>query len=349
MAYIYSITNKVNGKQYIGKTTKLNPYDRWKEHVKNARLKDNTVAYSSNHTMPIIRAISKYGSDNFKFRVLEECSDDNVDEREKHYIAEYNTCDGEGYNCTYGGEGISKPSKYWSNHPASRAVSCYTLEGVYVCDYDTPGVAALETLGHKPSPTERAGIRACCEGKMFHSFNYRWTWKGEKLKEWKDKQIRIRTGIYGYNTNGEYREWKSQADCTEFIEGNRKSNANVWLSLKSPRKNKLQCKGWYLFFKKGKVIPFDKITFATRTHSIEHYKKASAIAAAKRKKPVKGVNIHTGDTLIFNSISEASFYFKGEGDYSGAANISINIKNRENGENWKWAYDHKWSYYYPNA
>ncbi len=94
MAYIYSITNNINQKKYIGKTTKNNPYDRWKEHIRNAKALDNTVAYSSLHTMPIIRALKKYGSDNFKFRVLEECIDDNVDIREKHYITEYNTCDG---------------------------------------------------------------------------------------------------------------------------------------------------------------------------------------------------------------------------------------------------------------
>ena len=287
MAYIYSITNKLNGKQYIGKTTKLNPYDRWKEHINNAKLKDNTITHSSIHTMPIIREINKYGSDNFKFRVLEECTDNNIDEREKHYIAVYNTCDGTGYNCTYGGDGISKPSKYCSNHPNS---------------------------------------------------------KGKKLKEWKDKQIRIKNGIYGYNTNGEYREWKSQADCAEFIKGDRKNNHNVHISLKSPRKNKLQCKGWYLFHKKGKVIPFNKIIFATKAHSTKVCKKAAEASAVKRRRPVKGINIHTGELITFNSISEASFYIKGEGDRSCVGGIVRNIKNRENGEHWKYAFNHKWNY-----
>ena len=344
MAYIYSITNNVNGKQYIGKTSKDNPYDRWKEHINYSKAKENTVAYSSIHTMPIIRALRKYGSSNFKFRVIEECAADNIDEREKHYIEKYNTCDGVGYNCTYGGEGVSKSPKYWSNHPKSRAVSCYTLEGVYVCDYATRGVAALETLGRKPKKSERNGIRMCCQGKSFQSFNYRWTWKGEPLKEWKDRQIRLRYAVYGYNQKGEYKEWKSQAKCAEFIEGDIRNNNGVHQSLKSPRKNKLQCKGWYLFFKKGKIIPFDKITFATRSHSTEHYKRMSAISNAKRKKPVKGVNIHTGETVTFNSMVEASYYIKGQGDRSAVPNIHKNIKNRINGQYWTYAFNHKWDY-----
>ena len=32
--------------------------------------------------MPIVRAISKYGEINFKFRVIEECTEESVNERE---------------------------------------------------------------------------------------------------------------------------------------------------------------------------------------------------------------------------------------------------------------------------
>ena len=344
MAYIYSITNNINQKKYIGKTTKNNPYDRWKEHINHSKHKENTVSYSSIHSMPIIRALRKYGIDSFKFRVLEECIDDKVNERETHYINEYNTYY-KGYNATFGGEGIRKDPEQWKNHPKSRAVSCYTLDGNYICDYATVGIAALKTIGDKFSGAERNCIRVCCKNKVFQSYGYRWTWKGEKLKEWKDKQIRVRSKIYGYNTNGEYKEWDSQADCAEFIEGNKKNNNSVHHSIKSPRKNKLQCKGWYLFHKKGKIVPFDKITFATRAHSTKHYKRIAAISSAKRKKPIKGINIHTGETIHFNSISEASFYIKGEGDYTATSSISSNLKNRENGQYWKYAFNHKWSYY----
>lgn len=37
MAYIYKITNKLNGKSYIGKTELNNPIDRYKEHIADSK------------------------------------------------------------------------------------------------------------------------------------------------------------------------------------------------------------------------------------------------------------------------------------------------------------------------
>ena len=153
MAYIYSITNNINQKKYIGKTSQTNPYTRWKQHLQLARSKNNLNENNTAHTMPICRAISKHGESNFKFRVLEECAEESVNEREEYYIRKYNTADGAGYNCTYGGEGVKKPKKYWSNHPFSKAVSCYTLDGEWVRDYETMGLAVADVgNGNKSSP-----------------------------------------------------------------------------------------------------------------------------------------------------------------------------------------------------
>ena len=148
VAYIYCITNTVNQKKYIGKTTKRDPRTRWKQHLQAARFKDTAVAYSTANTMPIVRAIRKYGEDKFNFKVIEECTEHVVNEREEYYIKEYNTADGSGYNCTYGGEGVSKPKKYWSNHPHSKAVSCYTLDGkcIVACDKEYYRPLEVDTL-----------------------------------------------------------------------------------------------------------------------------------------------------------------------------------------------------------
>jgi len=335
MAYIYSITNLQNNKLYIGKTSKSNPYDRWKQHLQLARTNDNLSEDNSVHSMPIVRAISKYGADNFKFRVLEECAEESVNEREKHYIEKYNTADGIGYNCTYGGEGISKPKKYWSNHPFSKPVSCYTLEGEWVRDYESLGLAADDVGNCKG----QSSINFCIKGKTFQAFGYRWSLKGETPKV-VENRVNLRGNVYGINpTLGRKKMWKSQADVAEEIYGDRKNNNAISHSLQSPNNNKLQASGWY-FFRKKPV----NWTPATRGQSIENCKKGAAISAEKRKIPVYGMSIKTDEIVEFNSISEASFFIKGERNYSGVSNIHNNLKRIENGETWCNAYGYRWYY-----
>lgn len=102
MGFIYKITNKINGKMYIGKTLFNNPVDRWKEHLQDyKRIK--------NEKRPLYSAMKKYGPENFDFEVLEET--DNTEERERFYIEHYHTYVGDsecnGYNATLGGDGKS--------------------------------------------------------------------------------------------------------------------------------------------------------------------------------------------------------------------------------------------------
>lgn len=103
MGYIYLITNKKNGKKYIGKT--VNSIEkRFEGHLYNSKNGD-TFLYKS---------IRKYGKTNFIIEEVEKTPDDNLDEREKYYIKEYNTLIPYGYNITEGGTGgdTSKSPKY---------------------------------------------------------------------------------------------------------------------------------------------------------------------------------------------------------------------------------------------
>lgn len=96
MAYIYKITNKINQKSYIGKTTRT-PHERFEEHKREAkrdRSKDR----------PFYKAINKYGMDNFTLETIEECPDEIASEREQFWIQAYATFKN-GYNATYGGDG----------------------------------------------------------------------------------------------------------------------------------------------------------------------------------------------------------------------------------------------------
>jgi hypothetical protein len=334
MAYIYTITNLENQKLYVGKTTQPNPYDRWKQHLQAARSKDNLAENNSIHSMPIVRAICKYGADNFKFRVLEECGEDNVNERETYWIEKLEAFGKNGYNVTLGGEGVKKPRKYWANHPHSKAVSCYTLEGEWVRDYETCGVAA-DTLGNKKG---RNCIHACIKGITFQALGYRWAWKGEQPKV-VEKRVNVRGNVYGINPSlGRKKMWKSMADAAAEIEGDRTNNNAIHHSLKSPDDSKLQVKGWYLF----RTKPTDWTPAERKGFTSESAKNASKISNKKRMKPVYGISITTGETVEFNSISAASFFIKGEGNYKGVGNIMNNIQRIKNGETWRNSYGYRW-------
>lgn len=91
MIGIYKITNKINGKCYIGQS--INIIQRFREHK------------SCKADKPLYRAFKKYGLKNFKFEILEECTKEKLNEKEIYYIAFYNsTTDGNGYNLEHGGE-----------------------------------------------------------------------------------------------------------------------------------------------------------------------------------------------------------------------------------------------------
>jgi len=90
LGIIYKATNIVNGKVYIGQTTQGLDV-RSKRHIRESK-----------HTSRIIfqRALRKYGSDNFKWEVLEHCIDSvELDEMEFHYIMQYDSFNS-GYNMT---------------------------------------------------------------------------------------------------------------------------------------------------------------------------------------------------------------------------------------------------------
>lgn len=96
MAYIYKITNKSNGKIYIGKTERT-PELRFQEHCRAYKKEENKDRL-------LYRAMLKYGVDNFSFEVIEETLEPN--EREQYWIEYYQSYQ-KGYNATRGGDGKS--------------------------------------------------------------------------------------------------------------------------------------------------------------------------------------------------------------------------------------------------
>ena len=102
---IYKITNLVNGKIYVGQTTK-SLKERFQKHCWGTTEKDS---YHLN--MAIKNAIKKYGKNNFTIELIEEVETDKLDEREVYWISYYDSYN-KGYNCTIGGQnGATRPTK----------------------------------------------------------------------------------------------------------------------------------------------------------------------------------------------------------------------------------------------
>lgn len=96
MAFIYKITNSLNGKCYVGKTLG-SIEERWKQHISSI----NREEYKKR---PLYRALNKYGIANFSIESLEECAESEADSKEIYWISKLNTYS-KGYNATLGGDG----------------------------------------------------------------------------------------------------------------------------------------------------------------------------------------------------------------------------------------------------
>ena len=97
---IYKITNTVSKHAYIGKS--VNIEERLKSHFSATKL-FNTESIEYKKALYV--AMRKYGIDNFIAEILEETIEEALTEREKYWIAFYNTYY-DGYNETPGGEGV---------------------------------------------------------------------------------------------------------------------------------------------------------------------------------------------------------------------------------------------------
>ena len=92
---IYSATNKINNKQYVGLTTQTLE-QRISGHKTDSKFKPNIKFY---------RAVNKYGFENFEFKVIEKDIEslEELKQREKYWIKKLDTYKN-GYNSTFGGD-----------------------------------------------------------------------------------------------------------------------------------------------------------------------------------------------------------------------------------------------------
>lgn len=91
MIGIYKITNKINGKIYIGQSNNI------KRRISEHQYKGDSSRVLIDHV------IKKYGWDNFTYEVVEECDSSKLNERETYWIQFYHSNE-TGYNMNLGGD-----------------------------------------------------------------------------------------------------------------------------------------------------------------------------------------------------------------------------------------------------
>lgn len=120
---VYKATNLINGKVYVGYTTKTLD-QRIKTHLNKAN-----CLTQKHYTQAFKLALRKYGVKNFSWKELIKCTTkEEACEKEKEFIGKFNCIAPLGYNMTFGGEGgiqseevkikISNSVKdYYKNNP----------------------------------------------------------------------------------------------------------------------------------------------------------------------------------------------------------------------------------------
>lgn len=103
MIGIYSITNTVNCKKYIGQSIDV------KRRLRNHKWSLRHNKHINNHLQ---KSFNKYGENCFAFEVVCECSEEQLDELERFYISCYDCMNPQyGYNSESGGNANKHPSK----------------------------------------------------------------------------------------------------------------------------------------------------------------------------------------------------------------------------------------------
>ena len=183
IGYIYKITNKVNGKSYIGQTTQPSIQIRYNQHIKSAiSNKDNSMA--------LPRAIRKYGIENFEICELHKIQSKSKEELlsilndlEIKSIKQYQTLITQnGYNITLGGNNVTQKSK--------TMVDKYSTDGDFIDSYES----AIDACRYNSIPENGyRNILSCCSGKKRIAYGYVWRYSNEPFNQHHTRKNIIKT------------------------------------------------------------------------------------------------------------------------------------------------------------
>jgi group I intron endonuclease len=105
LAGIYVVTHRATGRRYVGQS--LDIARRWAEH-----------RAGTSGSRRLTNALKKYGPDGFAFEIAESCAPEELNDRELFYISAFgfDCLSPQGYNLTYGGEGVTFTPEVRAKH-----------------------------------------------------------------------------------------------------------------------------------------------------------------------------------------------------------------------------------------
>jgi hypothetical protein len=168
MTGIYCITNKVNGKQYVGQSVDTDR--RWKTHKRNAR--------KAKINMCLYHAMRKYGIDKFEFEVLEECEIGSLTEREVHYVNQLNTMSPHGYNAI---QPDTNPMLGVIPNHAKTVIMKDFISGEPILTFPSSRHAFdfIKMLGLSNVIDGSSAIRQNARGEIMSAYRHRWEFANE--------------------------------------------------------------------------------------------------------------------------------------------------------------------------
>lgn len=312
--YIYKITNKVNGKIYIGQTRQT-LRKRFRQHV------EHSLPHVDDGYMVLPKAIAKYGAENFEISELYKTEANSVDELSKildeleiKFIKEYKSLVTEnGYNITVGG---NSPTEH-----SMTPVDKYSIDGTFINSYES----AIEGCRQTYIPEDGyANVLACCAGKKRTAYNFVWRYKGEPYNKYRVYKIpREKIPIDVYDIGGNYiRSFDDIYDPIGVLDNIYKKQ-----QIRQCCRGELTCYNKYVFRYKGD--PFDKY----------------AVLGRSKNKPLYCYDIDDNFIQRFENSTIAAEYVANQKDIK-IITIRKGITQCAKGNDKKSAYGYKWYYEY---
>jgi len=164
MKVIYTITNLLNNKKYIGSSSNIEK--RKQKHL--CLLKNN-----KHHSLSLQQSWNKNKPENYIFEIIEVLSEDqNMYEVEQYYLDLYKT-----YNKKYGYNMSKNAIAPFGTNPQIKIVYQFSIEGLFLNKYDNCTIAANKYN------IDTSGLSKCAREKYRFYGGYIWSYSKELSQE----------------------------------------------------------------------------------------------------------------------------------------------------------------------